>query len=110
MPASRVPVFSLAPSLRIRSELKFEVPKVSPARRDYYGYYSNVSRGKRKKQNLVELIPCILELDDPLESISPVIMTQDIVAHAYRGVSLGLTEKIMQAHEELSKNNDVLIM
>lgn len=27
----------------------------------YYGYYSNVSRGKRKKQNQDELIPCILE-------------------------------------------------
>src|SRR4030066_275999 len=27
----------------------------------YYGYYSNVSRGKRKKQNQHEWIPCILE-------------------------------------------------
>ena len=27
----------------------------------YYGYYSNVSRGKRKKQNQDEWIPCILE-------------------------------------------------
>jgi len=30
----------------------------------YYGYYSNVSRGKRKKQNQDELIPCILEPDE----------------------------------------------
>ena len=30
----------------------------------YYGYYSNVSRGKRKKQNLDELIPSILESDE----------------------------------------------
>ena len=29
----------------------------------YYGYYSNVSRGKRKKQDLDELIPSILEPD-----------------------------------------------
>ena len=27
----------------------------------YYGYYSNVSRGKRKKQNLDDIIPSILE-------------------------------------------------
>jgi len=31
----------------------------------YYGYYSNVSRGKRKQANQFELIPCILE---PAES------------------------------------------
>jgi hypothetical protein len=30
----------------------------------YYGYYSNVSRGKRKNQNQDELIPCILEPDE----------------------------------------------
>ena len=29
----------------------------------YYGYYSNVSRGKRKKQDQDELIPSILEPD-----------------------------------------------
>jgi hypothetical protein len=27
----------------------------------YYGYYSNVSRGERKKQNQDKWIPCILE-------------------------------------------------
>jgi hypothetical protein len=32
----------------------------------YYGYYSNVSRGKRKKQNRDEAIPYILE---PFESL-----------------------------------------
>ena len=30
----------------------------------YYGYYSNVSRGKRKKQNADEWIPFILESDE----------------------------------------------
>jgi len=29
----------------------------------YYGYFSNVSRGKRKKQDQDEWIPCILEPD-----------------------------------------------
>jgi len=27
----------------------------------YYGYYSNVSRGKRQKEGLDDAIPCILE-------------------------------------------------
>ncbi len=31
----------------------------------YYGYYSNVSRGQRKKQNQDGLIPCILEPEEP---------------------------------------------
>ena len=30
----------------------------------YYGYYSNVSRGKRKKQKQDDLVPCILEPDE----------------------------------------------
>jgi len=30
----------------------------------YYGYYSNVSRGNRKKQNQDEWISCILESDE----------------------------------------------
>jgi len=30
----------------------------------YYGYYSNVSRGKRKKENLDKLIPCILQAEE----------------------------------------------
>ena len=30
----------------------------------YYGYYSNVSRGKRKKQGQEQCIPCILEPDE----------------------------------------------
>ncbi|MCK5185957.1 MAG: transposase [Deltaproteobacteria bacterium] len=29
----------------------------------YYGYYSNVSRGKRKKEEQDDLIPCIIEED-----------------------------------------------
>jgi len=30
----------------------------------YYGYYSNVCRGKRRKENQDEWIPCILEPDE----------------------------------------------
>jgi len=30
----------------------------------YYGYYNNVSRGKRSKLNLDEVIPCFLESEE----------------------------------------------
>jgi len=30
----------------------------------YYGYYSNVSRGKRKREEQEDTIPCIIEKDD----------------------------------------------
>jgi len=30
----------------------------------YYGYYSNVCRGRRQKENLDSLIPCIIELGE----------------------------------------------
>lgn len=52
----------------------------------------------------------VLELDDPLELISPVIMTQDVIAKAYDGEELGLAEKIIQAHHEISKDKDVVIV
>ena len=31
----------------------------------YYGYYSNVSRGKRKRQDQDGRVPCILQPDEP---------------------------------------------
>ena len=52
----------------------------------------------------------VLELDDPLELISPVMMTKELIAHAYRGRDLGLQDKIIQAHDVLSADKDVLIM
>ncbi len=52
----------------------------------------------------------VLELDDPLEFISPVIITQDIMARAYGGEDAQLEEKIIRAHSELSKNKDAVIV
>ena len=46
----------------------------------------------------------VLELGDPLEFVSPVIITRDIIARAYRGENLHLDEKIIQAYEELSRD------
>jgi len=42
----------------------FSVPGQGEQMVRYYGYYGNVSRGRRKKQNEDRLIPCILEPDE----------------------------------------------
>ena len=52
----------------------------------------------------------VLGLDDPLEFISPAIMTQDIIARAYNGEELQLEGKIVRAHREISKDKDVVIV
>jgi len=52
----------------------------------------------------------VLELDDPPRFVSPIIVTQDIITRAYRGEELHLKEKIIHAHQELSRGKDVLIM
>ena len=49
---------TLAPELAAMSS---HVPDKGEQMVRYYGYYSNVSRGERKKQNQDEWIPCILE-------------------------------------------------
>jgi len=52
----------------------------------------------------------VLGLKDPLEFVSPVIMTQDVIAQAYAGEELDLEEKIVQAHAEISKDKDIVIV
>lgn len=52
----------------------------------------------------------ILELDDPMEYVSPAIMTQDVIAQAYNGEKLELKDKIVRAHQEISENKDVVIV
>jgi BioD-like phosphotransacetylase family protein len=52
----------------------------------------------------------VLGLNDSPESMSPVIMTQDMIAQAYGGESLNLDEKIIEAHKQVSKDKDVVIV
>jgi hypothetical protein len=52
----------------------------------------------------------VLKLSDPVEFISPAIMTQDVIVKAYDGKDLKLEEKITQAHAEISKDKDVVIV
>jgi BioD-like phosphotransacetylase family protein len=52
----------------------------------------------------------VLGLADPLEFVSPAIMTQDIIARAYDGENLQLMEKVVKAHEEVAKDKDAVIV
>lgn len=52
----------------------------------------------------------VLELGDPLELISPVVVTQDLIAQVYDGEELGLAEKVIHAHGEISRDKDVVIV
>ena len=79
------------------------------------GYMKSLGRYPVRVNNTVidsdaALMREVLELDDPLELISPAIMTQDIIAQAYDGADLQFGEKILQAHEEISKDKDVVIV
>jgi len=52
----------------------------------------------------------ILGLNDPPEYISPIVMTQDLIAQAYSGENLGLEEKFISSYMEISKDKDVMLI
>jgi hypothetical protein len=55
----------------------------------YYGYYSNVARGKRKKTDADDKIPCILE---PVESLK--VERPELTDKAFRKNWTRLIQKI----------------
>ena len=52
----------------------------------------------------------MLDLEEPLEEISPVLLTQDVLARAYSGDASGLRERILKAYSRLSEGRDVMII
>ena len=50
------------PALEWLAAMCSHIPNKGEQMVRYYGYYSNVSRGKRQKEGSDEAIPCILEL------------------------------------------------
>jgi BioD-like phosphotransacetylase family protein len=52
----------------------------------------------------------VLMLKDPVESICPVVMTQDLMVECCRGEALGLEEKVLEAFEQVSKGKDVMLI
>jgi len=52
----------------------------------------------------------VLMLKDPVETLCPVVMTQDLMVDGYRGECPGLDQKIMAAFEVVSKGKDVVLI
>jgi hypothetical protein len=49
------------PALEWLAAMCSHIPNRGEQMVKYYGYYSNVSRGKRQKEGLDDVIPCIME-------------------------------------------------
>lgn len=61
VPVSKSRLFPHHPALEWLANLCSHIPNRGEQMVRYYGYYSNVSRGKRQKESSDEAIPCILE-------------------------------------------------
>ena len=51
-----------------------------------------------------------LSLDDPLEMICPVVVTQDMIIKAYMGNLMGVEEKVMEAFNKISQDKDIVMI
>ncbi|MBM3211415.1 phosphotransacetylase family protein, partial [Candidatus Poribacteria bacterium] len=79
------------------------------------GYMKSLGRypttiGSKLMDSDAALMYDVLKLEDPPELVSPALMTQDNLAQAYEGVDLKIAEKIAQAHKEISKDKDIVIV
>jgi len=52
----------------------------------------------------------VLELDDQIELISPVMLTQDLIIQAYRSEAPDLQQKIVDAHSKLAEGKDIMLV
>lgn len=73
------------------------------------GKCTSYCEGKAIDQD-AELMKEVLGLDDPLEDICPVTMTQDIFIKALRGTDLGLADRVTSAFQKISKDKDVVLI
>ncbi|MEW5802225.1 MAG: phosphotransacetylase family protein [bacterium] len=51
-----------------------------------------------------------LSLSEPLETICPIVVTQDMVVQAYRNKAEGLEQKLLEAHRKLSEDRDIVLI
>jgi len=51
-----------------------------------------------------------LSLDEPLELLCPVVVTQDMIIQGYMGKLVGLEEKVVEAHKKLSQDKDLILI
>lgn len=56
------------------------------------------------------LIKDVFQLDQPLEQICPVVVTQDLIIKAYDGKVKGLNEKVVSAFKRVSQGKDITLI
>ena len=56
------------------------------------------------------LIKNIFQLDDPLDQICPVVVTQDLIISAYEGKVKDLDKKVLHAYNSVSRNKDITLI
>ena len=86
-------------------------------RRDGFkvGYFKPVGHLPIKVENVVTdtgawLLYRLFGLKDPIELISPVIITQDLIMQNYETGVTGLPERILGAFEKISQQKDVVVV
>ena len=71
---------------------------------------SPVTREGRLADGDAEYLKRVLSLDDPLDDICPVVVTQDLVARGLRGEGLDLVPPIRMAFERIAQGKDVVLV
>lgn len=86
-------------------------------RRDGFkvGYFKPVGHLPIKVENVVTdtgawLLYRLFGLEDPIELICPVIITQDLIMQNYEKAVTGLLERIQGAFEKISQQKDVVVV
>ncbi|MBW1739690.1 MAG: phosphotransacetylase family protein [Deltaproteobacteria bacterium] len=86
-------------------------------RRDGFkvGYFKPMGHFPIKVDNIITdrgawLIYRLFELEDPIELICPVVVTQDLIMQNYDRDVTGLQERIEDAFEKISREKDVVIV
>ena len=51
-----------------------------------------------------------LHLDEPLEQLCPVVVTQDLIIDAYDGKVRGLDKKVVDAYQKISRGKDIILI
>jgi BioD-like phosphotransacetylase family protein len=69
-----------------------------------------VRKGKITTDEDALFIQDAFNLDEPLEQLCPVIVTQDLIMDAYDGKVSGLDEKVTNAYKQISRGKDITLI
>ena len=79
------------------------------------GYFKPLGHSPIKVEHAVVdkgawLIHKLFELEDPMELVCPVVITQDLIMQNFQKEITGLEEKIAKAFEEISTEKDIVVV